>query len=203
MKLHPVLSASSSRHTLVSRSMPVRLGALALAVLFTTTQMPAQGAPATTPEATTQQNMNDHASTAQAPAANPTTAAASGSETSGAAKSELSALPEAPTAQSGTSESASLNMPPEMKAMMDDASQESQALQSSPKTTKSKAVQRPGMLVMGIAGVPLIVLGTMIFSLNVGGKETGLRNGLGTAFLAPGAAMSGLGFYFAFHKKNQ
>jgi hypothetical protein len=45
----------------------------------------------------------------------------------------------------------------------------------------------------------------MIFSLNVGtsGKATGLRNGLGTAFLAPGAAMSGLGFYFAFHKKNQ
>ncbi len=199
MKLHPV----SSCHNLASRTMPVRLGALALAVLFTATQMPAQGAAATTPQATTQQNMNDQASTAQAPAANSATAAAPETAPTAVAKSELSTLPEAPQAQSETGESASLSMSADMKAMMDEASQESENLQSTPKTTKNKVVQRPGMLVLGIAGVPLIILGTMIFSLNVGGKETGLRNGLGTAFLAPGAAMSGIGFYFAFHKKNQ
>ena len=89
-----------------------------------------------------------------------------------------------------------------MKAMFDDATQESQNLRSAPSTTK-KGVQRPGMLVMGIAGVPLMVLGAMILSLKVGPKEAGTRDGLGAAFLAPGAAMSGLGFYFAFHKKNQ
>ena len=204
MKLHRVTSATSSRHKLISRSMPVRLGTLAVAVLFTATQMPAQRAPATTQQATTEQSSAARQSSSQLPATSGTAVANPDAVSSASSKAEMNALPEAPAAQSETSESASLNMSPELKAMMDDASQSAENLEPTVKP-KSKAVQRPGMLVLGIAGVPLIVLGAMIFSLNVGtnGKATGLRNGLGTAFLAPGAAMSGFGFYFAFHKKNQ
>ncbi len=155
-------------------------------------QAVAQGAPATTPQAPIQQATSASASAMQTPAANPAPSAP-------VAASQASALPDAPAAPT---ESASSSMPADMKAMFDDASQ--QNLEPAQSTTK-KGVQRPGMLVLGIAGVPLIVLGAMIFSLNVGssGKANGLRNGLGTAFLAPGAAMSEFGFYFAFHKKNQ
>jgi hypothetical protein len=115
------------------------------------------------------------------------------------AASESNALPEAPSVQG---ESASLRMPADLKAMMDDAAQANQNVQPAP-SSNNKALQRPGMLVMGIAGVPLAVLGIMILSLKVGPKATGERDGLGAAFLAPGAAMAGFGFYFAFHKKNQ
>lgn len=156
-------------------------------------QAVAQGAPAATPQAPVQQATG--AGNVQAPAANPANPAPSATD----AASQAIALPDAPAAPT---ESASASMPADLKAMFDDASQESQNLQSAPATTK-KGVQRPGMLVMGIAGVPLIVLGVMILSLKVGPKETGARDGLGAAFLAPGAAMSGLGFYFAFHKKAQ
>jgi len=109
------------------------------------------------------------------------------------------ALPEAPNA---AGESASIARPLDLRAMMDDAGQASQNLQPAP-ATNHKMIQRPGMLVMGIAGVPLVILGVMIMSLKVGPKATGERDGLGAAFLAPGAAMSGLGFYFAFHKPKQ
>ncbi len=112
------------------------------------------------------------------------------------------ALPEAPVAASATTDSASINMPPDLKAMMDDAQQNGQNLTSTQPTQK-KGVQRPGMLVLGIAGVPLIILGTMILSLNVVSSKTGEKVALGSAFMAPGAAMSGLGFYFAFHKSNK
>ena len=156
-------------------------------------QAVAQGAPAAASD-TTQQATT--AGTLQTPAATPATTAASAPD----ATSQAAALPEAPLA---ANESASTTMPPDLKAMMKDAGPDGQNLQSTQTTTTRKGVQRPGMLVMGIAGVPLIILGAMILSLNVGPKEAGARDGLGAAFLAPGAAMSGLGFYFAFHKKNQ
>jgi len=161
-------------------------------------QAVAQGAPATAPEATQPQATSATASPVQTPVASTATPAASAPD----ATSQAAALPEAPLA---ANESASTSMPADLKAMMKDAGPDGQNLQSTQPTSSKKGVQRPGMLVLGIAGVPLIVLGAMIFSLNVGssGKANGLRNGLGTAFLAPGAAMSGLGFYFAFHKKNQ
>lgn len=158
-------------------------------------QAVAQGAPATASEATQPQGTSATVNPVQTPAANAAPAASVPDATSQAA-----ALPEAPLA---ANESASTSMPADLKAMMKDAGQEAQNLQSTQSTTSKKGVQRPGMLVMGIAGVPLIILGAMILSLNVGPKEAGARDGLGAAFLAPGAAMSGLGFYFAFHKKNQ
>jgi cytoskeletal protein RodZ len=201
MKMLLDSSATRPRHQLASRSFPVRLGAFVLAVLFTAAQMPAQAAPVAAAQTATQQNSSANQSTGQAQATNAadsTQAALAASETT----KGTAALPDAPAVSAGTSNSASLNMPPELKAMLGDANEESQNLQATP-STNHKVVQRPGMLVMGIAGVPLIVLGAMIFSLKAGSKETGFRDGVGTAFLAPGAAMSGLGFYFAFHKKNQ
>lgn len=205
MKLHSVSSATPSRHSAMSRSIPVRLGAFALAIVFTATQTPAQGASTANAQAGAQQGAATGESTGQAQTTYATATIATDSAPGAMETATTAVLPDAPAAAAPQSESASLSMPPEMKAMMDDASQAAQSLQSTPSTTNHKLVQRPGMLVLGIAGVPLIVLGTMIFSLNVGssGKANGLRNGLGTAFLAPGAAMAGFGFYFAFHKKNR
>ena len=45
---------------------------------------------------------------------------------------DVNALPDAPMESTGTSDSASLAMPPDLKAMMDDAKQNSQNLQSAP-----------------------------------------------------------------------
>ncbi len=113
---------------------------------------------------------------------------------------DVNALPDAPTVPAGTSDSASLNMPPELKAMMDDAQQNAQNLQSAP-ATKPHGIQRPGMLVMGIIGIPLLGFGTYVMTRSVS-KDAGLKNAFGAIFLVPGAAMSGFGFYFAFKPKH-
>lgn len=89
-------------------------------------------------------------------------------------------------------------MPPNVRAMLNDANAASQSLQSTP---KSKGLQRPGMLVMGIAGLPLAALGTWIMTRSVS-KDAGLKDGLGAAFLVPGALMIGFGFTLAFKPKN-
>jgi len=201
MKLQFVSPATSSRRSMC-RSLPVRLLALAVAVLFTATQMPAESAPTATPQAATQQSASARQNASQAAQANVAMQSAAAPDAAKSATAAASALPDAPVAPAAMPESASLNMPADMKAMMDDAAQASENLQPTTKSSNRKLVQRPGMLVMGIAGVPLMVLGVMILSLKVGPKEAGARDGLGAAFLAPGAAMSGLGFYFAFHKKS-
>ncbi len=112
---------------------------------------------------------------------------------------DLNALPEAPMASAGASDSASVNMPPELRAMMDDAKQNAQNLQPAP-ATKPHGIQRPGMLIMGIVGIPLAFIGVGIYTINT--NETGKKIGLGTAFFAPGAAMSVFGFYYAFKPKQ-
>ena len=201
MKLQFVSSAASSRRSMC-RSLHVRLLALALAVLFTATQMPAESALTATPQAAAQQSASAGQNASQTAQGNATVRSAAAPDSAKSATVTASTLPDAPVVPAATSESASLNMPADMKAMMDDAAQAGENLQSTPKSSNKKLVQRPGMLVMGIAGVPLMVLGVMVLSLKVGPKEAGARDGLGAAFLAPGAAMSGLGFYFAFHKKS-
>ena len=198
MKLNLDSPATSSRRNLVSRSNPVRLGALALAVVFTASQMPAQTAPAGTPQAATQQIADTSASSTPSSATN-TTADEVSSAPSDSAKSESNPLPETPAAPGDHPESASVPMSPELRTMFNDAIQASQNLQPAP---KSHGVQRPGMLGMGIAGVPLIVFGTYIMTRTVR-KDSGLKNGLGAAFLVPGAAMSGIGFTLAFKPKNK
>lgn len=153
-------------------------------------------APAT-PETKTTQTI-DTANT-QPTRTSPAPAATLPAAPRGDTTADPNALPEAPASAPVTADSASINMPPDLKAMMDDAKANAQNLTSTQPTQK-KGVQRPGMLVMGIAGIPLIVLGTMIYSLNVASSKTGTKVALGSAFMAPGVAMSGLGFYFAFHK---
>jgi hypothetical protein len=113
----------------------------------------------------------------------------------------INALPDAPTAPAGTSESSSLTMPPELKAMMDDAKQNSQNLQSAP-AGKSHGLQRPGMLIMGIVGIPLALLGGALLAAD-GKKDVGLRVGVSLGLLVPGAAMTGFGFYYAFKPQKQ
>jgi hypothetical protein len=114
----------------------------------------------------------------------------------------MNALPDAPMESTGTSESSSLTMPPELKAMMDDARQNSQSLQPAP-ATKPHGVQRPGMLVMGIAGIPLLGLGALFYSAAAGGnKNAGKAVVAGSIFFVPGALMSGFGFYLAFKPKQ-
>jgi hypothetical protein len=116
------------------------------------------------------------------------------------AAADLNTLPDAPMEPAGTSESSSLAMPPELKAMMDDAKQNSQSLQSAP-AAKPHGVQRPGMLIMGIVGIPIAFIGGSLLAAQ-GKKQVGLRVGIGLGFLVPGAAMTGFGFYFAFKPKQ-
>jgi hypothetical protein len=94
-----------------------------------------------------------------------------------------------------------LNIPPELKAMMDDAKANSQGLQPA-SGTKPHGLQRPGMLIMGIAGIPLALLGVAILGVE-GKKDEGLKYGIGLGLLVPGAAMTGFGFYYAFKPQKQ
>ncbi len=109
---------------------------------------------------------------------------------------ELNALPQAPE----PIETATANQPPSLDPIVSEAAQDGQSLRSSTSRSKDHAVQRPGMLVLGIVGAAAVVMGAYIFSIKT--SATGQRDALGTMFLAPGAAAAGLGFYFAFHKKN-
>ncbi len=115
------------------------------------------------------------------------------------ADADLNAMPDAPTVSTGRSDAASVTMPPELKAMMDDAAQNSQGVQPAP-AKKSHGIQRPGMLIMGIVGIPLAFIGVGIYSIDT--NETGKKIGVGTAFFAPGAAMSVFGFYLAFKPRH-
>ena len=57
----------------------------------------------------------------------------------------------------------------------------------------------PGMLVLGIAGIPLIGLGALFYSSGGrGNAERGKAIVAGSIFFVPGALMSGFGFYLAF-----
>jgi len=111
--------------------------------------------------------------------------------------SDNAPLPEAPT----TTESASATAPPMLHLMLDQPLPDAQQSMQSTPAPKHGGVQRPGMLIMGIIGVPLIVAGAALFSVSVP-KDNGLKNGFAAILLVPGAAMSGFGFYYAFHKKN-
>lgn len=115
---------------------------------------------------------------------------------------DMNAMPDAPTAQTGTSDSSSLTMPPDLKAMMDDASQNSQSIQPAP-ATKPHGVQRPGMLMMGIAGLPLLGLGALFYVAAAGAhKNAAAGVVVGSVFFVPGALMSGFGFYYAFKPRQ-
>jgi hypothetical protein len=201
MNLHFDSPATPSRRNPASRSNLVRLGTLALAVVFTATQLPAQVLPAETPQAATQQAADASAGSAQTPATNTTATAAVPSAPSDAVKSNSNALPEAPLASAANQETASATMPPSVRAMFTDAVQQSQSLQSTPKST-SKGIQRPGMLVMGIIGLPIAALGVWALSAGVS-KDAAAKNIFGASLLGGGGLMAGFGFTYAFKPINR
>lgn len=146
--------------------------------------------------------LNDTVKTADRPSnttatvvqpAQSTPAASSRSSLNGSSSSavDLSALPSAP-------EVAKVEASAPIDPMVADAAQQGQSF--APPQSSNKKLQRPGMLVLGIAGLPLIAMGAMFYSLNT--KNTSGKIEVGSIFMVPGAAMSGLGFYYAFHKKN-
>ena len=109
---------------------------------------------------------------------------------------ELSALPSAPEA--GKAEPPA-SPDPMIAPLAAAAAGDGQALTSAPKSSDKK-IQRPGMLVMAIAGLPLVAMGAYLYSYP--SNNTKAKAMYGSIFMVPGAAMSGLGFYFAFHKRN-
>ena len=84
--------------------------------------------------------------------------------------------------------------------MVAEAAQSEQALASSHTSTNYKRIQRPGMLALGIAGIPLMVVGAYFYAYPT--KATAAKAEFGSIFFVPGAAMSAIGFPLAFHKKK-
>jgi hypothetical protein len=160
------------------------------------TQAVAEGAPITNSQSPAKPATTSVPSSSQIEQINLATTVNLPLATQDSATADVNALPDAPMESAG--ESSSLTMPPELKAMMDDAKQNSQNLQSAP-AAKPHGVQRPGMLVIGIAGIPLMGLGALFYSAAAGGNKNGGKAvAVGSIFFVPGALMSGFGFYLAF-----
>jgi hypothetical protein len=179
--------------TLSGRSMPVRFAALALAVVFTTSQIQAQGPmPRGTDEAqptTTSQSQQQAATSAPSPATGlPAPASNSPAAAAETANLDATVLPEAPNAPQ---EQASINKPIDFKAMLDDAGQNTQNLQSTP--VQQKRQIHPGWLALSAIGA----LGAVIGADGLASKGTRGRPIAG-AFLGVGAGLAGLGIYLTF-----
>ncbi len=188
-------------HTVVARLGAVgRCALVGVLVGMLATQAVAEGATAVTPKTTAKPETTSVPGGSQTEQINLAATSNLPLAAEDNATADANALPDAPAAPAGTSDSASLTMPPALKAMMDDAQQKAQNLQSAP-ATKSHGLQRPGMLIMGIVGIPLALLGGSILAIR-GTKDEGLKVGVGVGLLVPGAAMSGLGFYYAFKPKQ-
>jgi hypothetical protein len=189
------------------RMVGARLGAIGRCALvgmlvgMLATQAVAEGAPITNSQALAKPETASVPSGSQTEQINLATTANLPLAARDSAAADLNALPDAPMESAGTSESSSLTMPPELKAMMDDAKQNSQNLQSAP-AAKPHGVQQPGMLVLGIAGLPLLGLGSLFYVAAAGKKNAGPAVAVGSIFFVPGALMSGFGFYFAFKPKH-
>ncbi len=164
------------------------------------TQAVAEGATVVSPQSPAKPEMTSVANGSQTEQISVATTVNLPLATQDSAAADMNALPDAPMAPAGTGESSSLTMPPDLKAMMDDAKANSQNLQPASET-KPHGLQRPGMLIMGIAGIPLALLGVAILGVE-GKKDEGLKYGVGLGFLVPGAAMAGFGFYYAFKPKQ-
>jgi len=172
-----------------------RCAVVGMLVGMLATQAVAEGAAAASPQTPAKPETTSAPSNSLTQTINPVPTANLPLVSQDSASADLNALPEAPTAPPATTDSASLTMPPELKAMMDDASQSSQNLQPAA-TTKPHGVQRPGMLTMGIIGIPLAALGAYAYARAPRNKP------YATILFAPGAAMMGFGFYYAFKPQH-
>jgi hypothetical protein len=189
------------------RKVGARLGAIGHCALvgmlvgMLATQAVAEGATAVNQQAPTKPETTSVPSSSQSEQIDLATTANLPLVTQDNAAADVNALPDAPMESAGTNESSSLTMPPELKAMMDDAKQNSQSLQPA-SANKPHGVQRPGMLVLGIAGLPLLGLGSLFYVAAAGKKNAGPAVAVGSVFFVPGALMSGFGFYFAFKPQH-
>jgi hypothetical protein len=189
------------------RKVGARLGAIGHCALvgmlvgMLATQAVAEGATAVNQQAPTKPETTSVPSSSQSEQIDLATTANLPLVTQDNAAADVNALPDAPMESAGTNESSSLTMPPELKAMMDDAKQNSQSLQPA-SANKPHGVQRPGMLVLGIAGLPLLGLGSLFYVAAVGKKNAGAAVAVGSVFFVPGALMSGFGFYYAFKPQH-
>ncbi len=86
---------------------------------------------------------------------------------------------------------------PNLDKAMKDAVDQGQQLTS---TQRRHGIQRPGFLVLGIAGVAAMGMGGYIYALHGSGSARAI---LGTMFMAPGAVAAGFGFHYAFKPHNQ
>ena len=194
MELHPVSPATTLLHKFARRSIPVRLAALAVAAVFTASQVPAQ--PLMDRDTTSQTqvtNAQATTTTAQATTASQGNHGAPAAQTATDLSAPVPSIQEAtlPDAPAATSESASLNVPVDLKGMMDDSAQAAQNLQ--PTTTEQKQKIHPGWLALSVVGIGAALIG--------GVGLTGTKNkGLAAGFLASGAALTAGGFYFTFRK---
>jgi hypothetical protein len=99
---------------------------------------------------------------------------------------DATALPQAPNAPE---EEASVTKPLDLRAMMDDAAQNTQNLQ--PAAVQQKHQVHPGWLALTVVGA---------FGMFIGAKGlTGTKDkGLAAGFLGGGAGLAGLGLYLTF-----
>ena len=178
------------KQQIVYRSMAMRFGAMAVAMVFTASQMQAQSAftsitaetqPApisqqaqTAPAVPVPSDKADAQSTAALPPANVQIVQADAPQ------------PSAPTSQT---ESASLNTPINLKALMDQAAQPSQNVQST--AAEQKRQIHPGWLALAAVGL----LGAAI---GAGGLRGTTDRGLAAGFLVGGLGVAGLSFYLTF-----
>lgn len=86
----------------------------------------------------------------------------------------------------------SSSLPDLNKAMKEAVDNQGQQLTS---PTTHHGIQRPGFLVLGIAGAAAMGVGAYIYALHGSGSERAI---LGTMFMAPGAVAAGFGFTYAF-----
>jgi len=191
------MRSGSKRIGSLSRSMAVKLGALALAVVFTASQMQAQSGVAAvsadTQPATTAQQAQAATAVPTIPSDKADAQTAAPVPTADAQDAvTITVQPAVPDAPGGQTESASLNTPINMKALMDQAAQPSQNVQSA-STTEQKKQIHPGWL--GLAAV-----GLLCAALGAGGlaEGNGNKSGLAAGFLAGGLGVAGLSFYLTF-----
>jgi hypothetical protein len=107
------------------------------------------------------------------------------------ANTEPNALPDAPAASAGSSDSASMNMPLDMRGLMQDAAQSTASGQSTQAPTKPKHQIHPGWLAVSAVGVLFAAIG----AVGLGGTR---NQGLAVGFVVGGVALTGGGIYLTF-----
>ena len=190
MTMHLVSPATSPRRTLGYRSMPARLGALAVAVLFTATQIRALGP-------------IPHGNDAAQPATSSQQAAASAPATA----ADLSASTPLVSAPDPNIEQAAIQ--PSLGSLFAIDNSQDPTPAAPPASSLTSTTKKPkthdkviGGILAGV-GTPLFIVGAATFILGVTkckGSICGTWDGITGAGMAAGGAMAAGGYYLLFKK---